>query len=230
MNSIDSIYMKNSPNYFNNVKMDKYNSNQDEFKNLINRQLQEKISDKFSNYNKGISIPPMVLDKLKSASSSMFEDVTNHEDFVQMHECGESKLYRAYLDNCQGTGEKAFYLIRLKPCSRDAIIDPQKLEYIFEKAMEIAKKVMPIYSKLSGTATLAGVDHALPFSETTGKVDFESFTKNLLEHLDGEINNSSLDDNSKEALQKMLKECEDFLMKSMDDGQVDKLEVLQAAE
>jgi hypothetical protein len=113
----------------------------------------------------------------------------------------------------------------LKPCSRDANIDGSKLQDIYEKAITIAKNIMPIYAKMNGTAILAGVDYQLPFCEATGEVDFKSFTKDLIEGLNSEISNSSIDDDLKEELQKMLKECEDILWKAIGDEQEEKPEV-----
>ncbi|HYF81783.1 MAG TPA: hypothetical protein VEB00_01970 [Clostridia bacterium] len=216
MNITNSIDMQTFSYRFNNVKSDKNTSYKDEFTNALSKQMQERISDRLNNSRRTSSIPPMLLDKLKTLSGPVFEDVTYNEEYEHLFECGEYKLFRTYLDNVEGDGGKAYYLIRLRPCSKDAKIDSDKLQDIFEKAIEIVNNVIPIYAKMNGTAILAGIDYQLPFCEATGKVDFKSFVKDLMQGLNCEISNLPIDDHIKEELQKMLKECEDILSKAID--------------
>lgn len=217
MDRINSIGKQTFSFYSDNLKCNKDEIGHEKFQSVLNRMLKEKINDRFSNYTKTNAIPAALINKLKSVSDSLFEDVTYDKEYEHMFECGEYKLYRAYYDNIDGGDEKIFFLIRLTPCSRDAKIDSDKLQVIFEKANAIAKAVMPIYAKMNNTAILAGMDFQLPFREATGEVDFDTFIKRLMEHLNSEINNLPAENDMKEELQKMLKECEDTLFKAIDD-------------
>ncbi|MDF2520716.1 MAG: hypothetical protein K0R84_1344 [Clostridia bacterium] len=218
MNTINSIDQQKFQNYQSYAAQDRSKDNPYGFRNVLIRQSYEDIIDRFHNYGKGISVPPAVLGRLDSGLGSLFEDVTYDEEYEHLHEYGPYKLFRTYLDNGEGNGEKAVYLIRLKTRSKDTNIDKDKLKDILNKAMIIVKKMVPIYAKMNGNAILAGVDYTLPFNETTGKVDFEGFIKHLIEGTSSLAIHSTLDDETKEEIQRMLKECEDFLLKALDDN------------
>lgn len=217
MHAMSSIGRQTSLNYLYNVNNNKTLNNQKTFSNVLNNQINKEVTDRFNNYSIGIMTPPVLLDKLKVSTEYVFEDVTNHPDFEHLQECGPYRLFRTYLDNGEGNGRKVFYNIRLKTSSRDVSIDSKKLQDIFDKAITVVNKMIPIYAKMSGTAILEGIDYTLPFNETTGEIDFETFVKDLVEGTNNLVSHSLLDDDMKAELQRMLKECEDFLMKSLED-------------
>lgn len=218
MNTINSIDRQKFQNYQSYAGQDRSKDNPYEFRNVLIRQSYADIIDRFQNYGKGITVPPAVLGRLDSELGSVFEDVTYNEEYEHLHEYGPYKLFRTYLDNGEGNGEKAFYLIRLKTRSKDTNIDKDKLRDILSKAMIIVNKMVPIYAKMNGNAILAGVDYQLPFNETKGEVDFEGFIKQLIEGTSSLAIHSTLDDETKAEIQRMLKECEDFLLKALDDS------------
>lgn len=215
MNVNNSIGRQTFFNYSYNVENNKARPSQGEFKDVFSKKIEEEIADRFNNYSKGISTPSVLLNKPIDTSEPIFEDVTFSKEFESMQESGPYKLYRTFLDNGEGNGGKAEYILRLRVSSKDVKIDNDKLQDIFHNAITIVKAMMPIYAKMNGTAIEAGVDYQLPFDESTGTVDFEDFIKQLIEGTSGLVTVAPVDDDTKAELQRMLKECEDFLLKSI---------------